>query len=376
MKICIISHFGYPLYTKDSSSQFGGGSDVQLYMLSKEFSNDDNIEVNVLTGNCGDNKNTFEMINKIRFYKVLPLKRNLINYFKFAFSFFYYLYKINPDIVIQRAISITTGMAAFYCKLFKKIFIYSIANKKDVENSNYKSLSDLLYKFGFKNANYIIAQNNEQLDLMRKRNKKVASCAIRFNSGFPIRNEEMESLNKSEILWVGRAVDWKRPELFIKLASQLRDLNFTMICSKYLDLEYWKYIQKLAQKMSNLQFIEFIPFEEIDTFFNKASMFINTSVYEGFPNTFLQALKNNTPIISLNVNPNNLIDRHNLGFYCYNDIEEMKEKVSYLAQNKKLRQQMGDNAYSYFKKYHNIKKISHAWIKLFKLILGHKNKSH
>ncbi len=70
-------------------SKFGGGSEVQLYLLSKEFSKNDNIEVNVITGNYGDRNNHFEVKKKIKIYKVLPLKRGFINYFEFVVNFFF-----------------------------------------------------------------------------------------------------------------------------------------------------------------------------------------------------------------------------------------------------------------------------------------------
>jgi len=91
IKVCIISHFGYPLYIENHFSRFGGGSEVQLYLLSKEFSKNDNIEVNVITGTYGGNNAQIEVLDKIKLYKILPLKRNFLNYFKFLFNFFYSL---------------------------------------------------------------------------------------------------------------------------------------------------------------------------------------------------------------------------------------------------------------------------------------------
>ncbi|MHA1658914.1 MAG: hypothetical protein ACTSUT_07305, partial [Promethearchaeota archaeon] len=162
MKVCIISHFGYPLYNEDSSSQFGGGSEVQLYLLSKEFSKNVNVEVNVILGDFGGDNDQIEVIDKIKLYKILPLKRNFFNYFKFLFKFFFYLIKINPDIIIQRAISVTTGFTAAYCMLFRKKFIYSIANKPDVDSSK-NGLIYKIFRFGLKHADYVIAQNHEQM---------------------------------------------------------------------------------------------------------------------------------------------------------------------------------------------------------------------
>ena len=375
MKVCIISHFGYPLYNENSSSQFGGGSEVQLYLLSKEFSKNENIEVSVLTGNYVNKNIHIEIKDKIKIYKVLPLKRSFINYFKFIFNFFFYIHKINPDIVIQRAISITTGLAAFYCKIFNKKFIYSIANKPDVEDSIKKGVIYKIFRFGLRNADFIVAQNSEQMKLLHKLGYKSSSQALILKSGYPIINKEEGTIGKSEILWVGRAVNWKRPELFLKLALIFKNRSFTMICSKYVNQEYWEDLKNLSEKISNLKFIEFVKFSEIDDYFKKAKVYINTSIYEGFPNTFLQAFKYGTPVISLNVNPNNIFDKYNIGYYCNNNFDLLKEKLSELMQNSALQEMVGRNSYSYVSKFHDIEIIGKYWIKLINFIMDKTKKS-
>ena len=375
IKICIISHFGYPLYNENCSSQFGGGSEVQLYLLSKEFSKNENIEVSVLTGNYGNKNVHIEIKDKIKIYKVLPLKRSSINYFKFSLNFFFYLHKINPDIVIQRAISITTGLAAFYCKLFNKKFIYSIANKPDVEDSIKKGVMYKIFRFGLRNADFIVAQNNEQMKLLHELGYKSSSQALILKSGYPIINKEEATISKLDILWVGRAVNWKRPELFLKLALIFKNRSFTMICSKYINQEYWEDLKNLSEKISNLKFIEFVKFSEIDNYFKKAKVYINTSIYEGFPNTFLQAFKYGTPVISLNVNPNNIFDKYNIGYYCNNNFDLLKEKLYELMQNSALQEMVGRNSYSYVSKFHDIEIIGKYWIKLINFIMDKTKKS-
>jgi len=373
LKVCIISHFGYPLYNEDSSLQFGGGSEVQLYLLSKEFIKNINVEVNVITGDYGGNNDHTEKLDKIKLYKILPLKRNFFNYFKFLFNLSFYLIKINPDIVIQRSVSVTTGLTAAYCLLFRKKFIYSIANKTDVDSSK-KGLIFKIFRFGLKHADYVIAQNNEQMDLLKKIKLNNPSQALVLKSGYPIRKSEIEITNKSDILWVGRAVNWKRPELFLKLALIFKNHNFKMICTKYVDQQYWENLKNLTESIPNLKFFEFVKFSEIKDYFKKAKVYINTSLYEGFPNTFLQAFRYKTPAISLNVNPDNIFEEYNLGYYCNDNFELLKEKLSELIQNSALQEMIGRNAYSYVSKFHDIEIIGKQWIKVINFILNKKEK--
>ena len=61
-------------------------------------------------------------------------------------------------------------------------------------------------------------------------------------------------------------------------------------------------------------------------------MLINTSEHEGFPNTFLQAWSRGIPVMSF-LDPDNLIQEHNLGIVCKN-IEEMKNQLLKFLSNK------------------------------------------
>jgi glycosyltransferase involved in cell wall biosynthesis len=60
---------------------------------------------------------------------------------------------------------------------------------------------------------------------------------------------------------------------------------------------------------SNFDYLGPVSFEESNSLFAKANIFINTSkAQEGFPNTFIQAWMQGVPTISLDFDPDNLIE--------------------------------------------------------------------
>ena len=371
IKICIINPNGYRLYNNTAKVPFGG-AEVQLFLLSREFAKRPNLDINVVLGINDFKKKGVLIWNRIKLFITLPLNRATINYILRPLNLFLTLFKIKPDIIIQRGAGVYTGMCAIYGKLFRKIFIYSIANQPDV-NGKFASerIVGKIYEFGLLNSNFIIAQHSKQIKLLKSwKPKKNLNIKI-IRTGYKIQRVDVKK--KKNIIWVGRAVFWKKPEFFILLAKKFYNEDFIIICNKGKNKSYFNNIKKLSKNLRNLKFIEFVPFDNIDKYFKEAKILVNTSLYEGFPNTFIQAFKNKTPVISLNVNPGHIITRFKLGFLCENNFEKMVCALKNLLNDHKLYDSYSKNTFSYAKNYHNIKKTSEKWINLiFNLFIKYK----
>jgi glycosyltransferase involved in cell wall biosynthesis len=163
--------------------------------------------------------------------------------------------------------------------------------------------------------------------------------------------------NKKYILWIARFESWKRPELFIDLADRFINESFIMICpNTNTDNNNYNELINLVSRKKNIKFIKYVEFEKIQDYFNEAKVFINTSDYEGFPNTFIQAGIGRTPILSLNVNPDDFITDNNCGYFCGSDFDNMVDKLNKLLKNKKDWEEKSKNIFKYIKDNHNIYK--------------------
>jgi len=369
IQICIFNHFGYSLYNNQSKVLFGG-SEIQLYLLSKAFAEKENFEVHVITGDY-DLKKKVNNYDKIYIHVSLPIRGHLINYLKGFINLSSILMKIKPDVIIQRASGIPTFFFALYCRFFKKRFIYSIASQKDVIKGGKAGISHKLYKYGLNNASYIVAQNEDQISYLESwRNKSIRNIKV-IKNAFEIR--EVDVKDKKTILWVGRSVTEKRPELFLKLAEYFPNKKFVFICNKFYhpkSWNYWNNLHKRALQLPNVEFLEFVPFNEIDYYFKNAKVFVNTSLHEGFPNTFIQALIHKTPIISLNVDPDNFLTKYKCGINCNNDFTKMIEQLRALIEDQDLYDSFSNNTFNYVKKNHDISKISNEWILLIEKLMN------
>ncbi len=359
MKIAIIfPKDSEALFNKNSKRTFGGAS-VQMYNIAKELDNYKEIKTYSLIPNYqkiefGDNK-------KFNLVKAFDEEENII--FK-TIKLYKILGKIKPDVIIQRGLTIFSCLLAKYCAIKGIKFIYMFASDMESEGKYQTSQKKcFLFNILLKNSYKLIVQNNAQKENLLN---KYAKDSIILESGFLIPKKNM--LKKKNILWVGRSDFLKKPNLFIELAKKFSEYYFIMICpqSKRISKQDYNRIKSNANKIKNLEFLEFVKFDEIDSYFNRAKLFINTSDYEGFPQTFIQATINSTPIISLNANPNNFLDKYHYGFCSNGDFELMKKQIKNILEDEKQWQKMSENGYHYVRESHDIKKNIKKLLKIIK----------
>jgi glycosyltransferase involved in cell wall biosynthesis len=169
---------------------------------------------------------------------------------------------------------------------------------------------------------------------------------------------------RDTVLWVGRSTHLKRPELFIKLAESTPNEMFAMVCQEATDDENYAALMAQAKEVENLQFIERVPFSEIDSYFQRAKVFVNTSDSEGFPNTFVQACNCATPILSLKVDPDGFITKHNCGIGCNGNWQRMLDSLKVMLAEKHY-VKLGENARKYAEAHHDITKIVEIYKTMF-----------
>ena len=357
MKVCFISYKSYFLFNEKYTGTFGG-AEIQLYFLSTELAKDPSFSVSMVVGDYG--QPSFQTIENVKLIKYIENKTFLerikfIRFFAKSLRFYFFLRRINAHIYIQRCKNDLTAFTAFFCNFAKKKFIFMAASDPDVLRKSPEVATfyaNYLHNYGIKNSDLIIVQNRKQKELLKINFRK--DSLIQKNA-FPIIIPEGNKRNG--ILWVGRCVKLKQPEKVFEIAKRNPDKEFTMICkSVSYKLDYYNDIKCQSGEISNVTFIEYVPFKEIGTYFKKAKIFINTSIYEGFPNTFLQAWRCGTPVISLHVNPDNIIDLFGLGFHS-KTLLQMQTDLNVLYSDTKRYKKMSDAACKYVKQNHDIEKI-------------------
>jgi glycosyltransferase involved in cell wall biosynthesis len=362
-----------PYFIKDN---FGGGAEVQAYLTAKNLTN--LFDVYYLTSNPLK-KEKFEVFENIKIFRVL---RNTSIFAILDFpKVIYYILKIKPDIVYLRMnypfllpvglISKILRIKTFWFSTeditidwfyHTKNFFKALKNYKKIYKIPILFINYLLYDICFSLGIYLmdkrIVQNKFQKEKLKKSfhlNSEIVYSIIE------IENEEFEKNNEPLILWVSHLSQRKRPLLFLEIAKKMPDYKFIMIGS---DSPNFPKEIILNNKPNNLEYLGKLTLEETNNYFKKAWIFVNTSYSyrEGFPNTFLQAFKYRAVVVSLNVDPDDILKNYKIGFLTEN-LQRTISVIENLIKDENLRIEVSNRAYDYLIKHHSIENV----LRLFKL---------
>lgn len=366
IKVCFVQSFGYSAFNPDSDARIGG-AEVDFYNISTELANDSGYDVAFLTGDFG--QKPVEIYKKVKLIKSYSHEKTLSNLLNSFFSFFKKLIQINADVYITAGYTKEIGLVSLYRKCFNKIHIHRTEHDTEFKKESIlvrfkkRKIIGLLYYLGFLTTDYFIVQNREHQKALLE-NFNYPSCVIKNSYRIP----KSKNYEKRYVLWIARGEKWKRPELFIKLAANFPNTPFIMIMPKGSNLTYFEEVKLKADKLKNLTFIGGVPFSEVDTYYQRAKIFVNTSKSEGFPNSFNQAMNYSTPLLSLNISPDDFIQKNNLGYFCNNDFNLLKKRLKQLLSDDDLWTEISKNTHQYVKKHMNIKKSIKKWKRIISLL--------
>ena len=354
-KVCFVCPKAYPLFNPAVTSVFGG-AEVDLYLLATELAKDDAFDVSCITADYAQPET--EQIENVTIIKSLDFKQNQITG---AIKIWKAMKKADAQVYMLETLSLGIPLAAIFCRLNNISLVYRTASTRECDGTYLRAhplIARLIFHFLRKSGNVIVQNDSDRDEFLLS--VKVKSKVIANGQRLP---KEI-SMQKNEILWVGRSDPVKRPEIFLELAKRV-DAPFTMICQKATGDDNYQALLEDAKNIPNLTFIERVPFGEIDTFFRNAKVLVNTSDSEGFPNTFIQAAKYATAILSLNVDPDNFLQKYNCGVCCQSRKDNMDEQLSEML-DKDRSKEMGLRGREYVKDHHDVDKVMDQYKPIFR----------
>ena len=351
-----------------SSNVLLGGAEIQIDLIINEFLNGGH-DIFSISDRIADPKPGRNGVTYL-YLKSYGRRFAFLNFF----PLFRLLKNLNPDLIYQRWRIPYTGIAAFYVKKYSKKMVFSIAGENDVKKNKYMLNPMLLLniikegteRYGLKHADLIIAQTYDQKELLKK--NFCLDCIVVPN-GHPVPKAAFEKSNPPIVLWVANIKPLKRLEIFLDLAKELSniDVRFCYV-GRFFESKYKRALSQRAENLKNVTYLGELSLDETNEVISRASVLVNTSYHEGFPNTFIQAWMRETPVVSLNVNPDQILTRNEIG-YCSQNFDCLVRDVRTLLTDAEKRQTMGSKARKYAIENHDIKNIGRRYEDIFRKLI-------
>jgi glycosyltransferase involved in cell wall biosynthesis len=193
------------------------------------------------------------------------------------------------------------GVIAEFCRRNDRRSIYAGASDRDFvpgAGGQIKLARDRwIYRRGLASVDAIVAQNEEQLRTCRTH---LGREAVLIPSCYEMPAATKPRQQPDRILWVGRIHPSKRPHMLLELAARLPARRFVMVGGTAQGpgmQAFFDGVREQAARLPNVELTGFLTLDQVEPWFDRARVFVNTSLYEGMPNTFLQAWARDVPTV-------------------------------------------------------------------------------
>ncbi len=352
-KICILGLDDYPMLTGDPSLGHIGGESVQHVLLARAW-RDLGLDVSIIVHDHGQAHIT--MVDGIRAVSAFPRAAG-IRVLRFVHprltSVLSAMRELDADVYYQSPAAPWTGVVAYFAKRFDKHSIFRVASDSDCVRGRQRVSSSKgvarshrdrwMYEYGLTNVSLVAAQTVHQRSLLAQH---FAIKSEILNIAVELPRTTAPDPKDIDVLWVGNFREVKRPDVAVELARRLPQYRFAFVGGSVPGGDsYYQRIATEAKRLSNVTFAGPVAYEQTGKWFDRARLHVNTSDYEGFPNTFLQAWVRRVPVVSF-YDPDTVIRRHGLGRVC-TGLDEMQMQIDTLLKNRDACAEAGGRGYAY-----------------------------
>jgi len=169
------------------------------------------------------------------------------------------------------------------------------------------------------------------------------------------------------VCFLGRLDPIKRPEVFLQLARLFPEVTF-IVMGRARDQRRDHYLRRKYGQLPNVKFLGLIMNDqEKYKILEKCWILINTSIYEAFPISFLEAAANKCAILSY-VDSEGFVSNFGYKIKDYS-LQEYARGLRYLLENDYWKK-LSEKGYRYVKKVHDLNRVVKLHLKIYKSILS------
>lgn len=362
-KICIVGLEDYAMLTGDTSCGYIGGESVQHVLLARAW-RDLGLDVSIVVHDHGQPRvTTVDGIRAVATYRKREGIRMLRFFHPRLSSVVRAMRQVDADVYYQSPAAAWSGVAVWFAKQAQKRSIVRIASDSDClrgQQPMRHRRDRWLFDYAVRNASLLAAQTEQQRQLLVRHygaHSEILNIAVDAPSPLQGRSKDID------VLWVGNLRQVKRPDLALELARRLPSYRFAIVGGSVPHGEaYFERIATEARALPNVVMTGAVSYEAVGDWFQRSRIHVNTSDYEGFPNTFLQAWIRSIPVVSF-FDPDGLIERRDLGRRCV-DIDGMSAAIDELLRNPAAGAVIGARAAAFASSQYSARDIALKYLEL------------
>ena len=209
-----------------------------------------------------------------------------------------------------------------------------------------------------RHADVIVSQNDIQMKAAAKYSRTVKHLPSIY-----IPHDRAKSPEKScDVVWIGGLRPAKGVDELLTILEKLPELSFCVIGRTSGARQ--NYYEGVFSDMSNVTYFRYLSNERVHTVLERSRLLLNTSHYEGFPNTYLEAWFSGTPVVSLHADPDGLLEKESIGYCSKGDLEKLLLRMNDYLSNPTFLKEAGVRAHKYVAEKHSKEVITESLEKL------------
>lgn len=327
LSICFATAGVYPILKAVGAY---GGSELRAWRLARYLARRPDFSVSMLAYDYGQPRS--ELIKGVRFLRdsacvfekslkgrirwrlLQAFRRGRIEGTPLLLEPDYHIWdEANADIYLAFGATHYAARLARWCAVRKKQFV--LMQGGDMDLAPKEPFADLVYGM----PGMSVAQTPFQQEELLKRYERSSEL---LPNPIAIPTDGPCPEPRKFALWVGKSDRIKCPHRMLELARLCMDVPVVMIMNRADDTVFEEI---KAQASPNVRFVDAVAPDEMQAYYRDACVLVSTSITEGFPNSFLEAGANGTPILSLDVDPAGMLAEHGAGVVAGGSLKRAAE---------------------------------------------------
>lgn len=364
MKFCFFSPGLRSVQVLDGDTRLSGGAEAQVARLAAAFSRQGH-QVDLIYGS-GQRTLKARMLDGVRCIDAAPSWKKP----ETLLHFWSTLKALRPDMIYARLPDDFLWISGLFSKMHREtIFMYAVAH--DMQCNPWKTYSynkwfhNSLYALGMRMADVVALQHEGQAKLLRP---YLRTNPILIPNLLPHIADEARKYDTATIdaIWIAKIREDKQLHIFLDVVERLPEINFAIVggFDVNMDRRICVPLEQRIKTLANLTFFGPLHTDEVLRLLAQSKILVNTSIYEGFPNTMLEAWGYGVPVVSLTVDPGQVIRREQIGLVSGTP-DQLRHDVKQLARAQDLNSQMGERGLAYVRRNHSLAMVYRAFEQIF-----------